>query len=81
MSARKKYRLAPGWRGRDTPPVALSTRCPRCGRHLRVTSAKKLLAGKLDAKVFTACGCSWGMYQPCKDERAELLTRCEKLTD
>jgi hypothetical protein len=72
---RKKYALAPGWLNFETPEIELARTCPDCGQRLRVTSARKLLAGKDDARIFTACGCSWGMYKPTKDERAVIRRR------
>jgi hypothetical protein len=76
MSKRKKYPLAPGWLKLTTPEFELAYSCPDCGRRVRVVSARKLIAGKEDAKITVSCGCSGSfLYQPSKEERFAILRR------
>jgi|HubBroStandDraft_6_1064221.scaffolds.fasta_scaffold201188_2 hypothetical protein len=76
MSKRKKYTLAHDWKKILTPPgIELEKVCPNCGEHFRVVTARKLIAGKLDAWVVAQCGCSGILYEPNKSERLKILRR------
>lgn len=75
MSKRRKYKLIAGWRNFATPDIKLHWKCPDCGRYYRAKSAKKLLAGKKDAKIFASCACRVALYRPDRFERIALLRR------